>query len=727
MMLSALTSTMLLSMLLQHSFGFQTAASNYQRIRTTSTPLLSGVVALSSPLPCPSEYNSIEGFNQAIHRFCQDRSSVFSAIDLLRSAESQSDGDALMAIPNIETYVTILKALVLQRYPPSLSEEVFDSMKKNCGQVNVHACNAVIATWARSREPAAPQRAEQLLAELWQLYDSTADSQFLPNRATYMGVMTSWAWCGTGVTAARRTEELLEEMEAHREIHRFLAPTTPFVNAVLNAWSKSQAQGATERSEIILNRMVKLARSGRRELEPDTVSFNTVIACLARSGEHNAEWRAEELLGRMDELARLGIPSEPDTVSFNTVLSAWSKSRQRNAAQRAEDILKHMERRYESRTTKIVPDTTSYTSVIHAWSRSGHPQRHEKAGNILARMHAAYKRGNEDAKPNAMVYNTMINVWAKSQDPNSAKLAMNILGLMRKQGLRPDVFTYTSLMDLYAKQGTLEAAEKARALLDEMEREYNETGIREIKPNVRTYTSVINAIARTRKNPQEAEAILDRMLDANVQPDVVCYNAVINAYGWSDLEGKEQHAYAVLDRMLRSYKSGNTYSKPDIITCNSILNSCAFAIGNDRAAAMLVAINTLEKFQSAAPEFGWPNHITFGSMLTAISRQMPQSEKRCDLAEATFWQCCEAGHVSTLVVHSLRGAVTPQRLKKILGSALIANNEHLFKFEMRELPAKWKQFAPRKAHNASLKRMTKPSARQNEPEITKQYCDNPPS
>ena len=101
---------------------------------------------------------------------------------------------------------------------------------------------------------------------------------------------------------------------------------------------------------------------------------------------------------------------------------------------------------------------------------------------------------------------------------------------------------------------------------------------------------MINAIARSRTSPEDAEHILDRMSDANIKPDVVCYNAVINAYGWSDFVGKEQRAYAVFNRMMASYRAGTADAKPDIITCNSILNACAFAVGGDRAAVIKVAI-----------------------------------------------------------------------------------------------------------------------------------------
>ena len=55
---------------------------------------------------------------------------------------------------------------------------------------------------------------------------------------------------------------------------------------------------------------------------------------------------------------------------------------------------------------------------------------------------------------------------------------------------RPDVFTYTSVIDAVAKHGYPHMAEQAALLLTEVEDEYQRTRQEYIKPNVRTYTSV---------------------------------------------------------------------------------------------------------------------------------------------------------------------------------------------------------------------------------------------
>ena len=49
-----------------------------------------------------------------------------------------------------------------------------------------------------------------------------------------------------------------------------------------------------------------------------------------------------------------------------------------------------------------------------------------------------------------------------------------------------------------------------------------------LRPDVQTYTSVIDTIAQRGQNPESVEAILDHMMEACVRPNVVTFSAVIN-------------------------------------------------------------------------------------------------------------------------------------------------------------------------------------------------------
>ena len=216
----------------------------------------------------------------------------------------------------------------------------------------------------------------------------------------------------------------------------------------------------------------------------------------------------------------------------------------------------------------------------------------------------------------------------------------------------------------------------------------------------------INAIGRSGKNPDKAEAILERIevmaRDGNkaVKPDVVCYNAVINAYGWSDQPGRASKCHSILKRMVELSDSGeNILARPDIITCNSVLNACAFdepSTESEREEIVRVMVETLELFQKQMPKYGYPDHATFAQVLQAISRQMPPGDKRYEMAEATFWQCCRAGHVSVLVVSALEQALSWSRFAALMGSALRSKEGEKTSFDLKLFPRSWTRHAPKK-------------------------------
>lgn len=672
-----------------------------------------------------------DALNFEIKRLCssgkvQEAQSLLSAVESQLDTSINKEGEGFPVVkPDQSTYVLVihglsnspggaLKAEQLLRHMSDLSKE------HACCTPKGQTYSAVIQAWSKTtkKRNIAAQHADDLLEELWSLYNNTQSkdrSAYIPTRATYTSTISAWARSGLKRRAAERAEELLEEMESFSRENSviMLGVTTACVNAVLNAWAKSTDPSAAERCEVILKRMESLALSeGRVELQPDTVSFNTVINAFAQSGKRSAPRRAELLLQQMDKLSQEHhFPCQPDTLSFNVVINGWAKSREAAAARRADAILRHMERQNEAQYTIVKPDATTYNNVIHAWSRSKEPDAPQRADEVLKRMENAYSNGNRRARPDANTYNSIINVWAKSKHARAGERALEILNLMKHSeddSCRPDAVTYTSVIDTLAKCESPDSVENAVALLTEME----ESRDVHLKPNVRTYTSAINAIARSRENPQRAEAILERMEaleDASVEPDVVCFNAVINAWGWSQEKGKASQAHQLYQRMMDHFNSGNVNAKPDIVTCNSILNACAFDNGveeSERAATMTIAIQTLEAFQSTAPSFGWPNHVTYGNMLLCISRQMPMSDARLDLAEATFWQCARAGHVSALVISQLRNALDGERLKSLLGSALFVNTPEKFSYDMKSLPRDWRRFAPQSKHrrpNASRK------------------------
>lgn len=183
-----------------------------------------------------------------------------------------------------------------------------------------------------------------------------------------------------------------------------------------------------------------------------------------------------------------------------------------------------------------------------------------------------------------------------------------------------------------------------------------------------------------------------------VVPDVVCFNAVINAYGWSDVPGKSSRCFALLNRMIEVSSSGaNNLAKPDIITCNSVLNACAYEkVGTTslRGEIMDIAVKTLEIFQKRIPKYGYPDHATYSQVLLAMSNHMPAEDKRYEMAEATFWQCCHAGHVSVLVVSALEQTLPWSRFAALMGSALKSKEGERLSYDLTLFPKSWTRHTP---------------------------------
>ena len=149
--------------------------------------------------------------------------------------------------------------------------------------------------------------------------------------------------------------------------------------------------------------------------------------------------------------------------------------------------------------------------------------------------------------------------------------------------------------------------------------------------------------------------------------------------------------------MITRSKSGRNYlATPDIITCNSVLNACAFekaTTAEERGVIVKIVVDTLETFQKATPRYGYPDHVTYAQVLYAISNQMEPGEEQYALAEATFWQCCQAGQVNAKVVNALEHALSWPRFAALMGSALKSRDGEKASFNLSLFPRTWTRHA----------------------------------
>ena len=291
--------------------------------------------------------------------------------------------------------------------------------------------------------------------------------------------------------------------------------------------------------------------------------------------------------------------------------------------QKAQDALEIMEELYRqsqqyatqdedasglSQTT-VQPDTACYTTVLEAWLDAGDM---DAAQALLDRMEQRYDEAMQQSTangasnvtaavvPTELTYMLMAQGWANDAKNDisgkSAERAEAILQHMQQRGLPPTVKIYSVVLEGWCKRAgtTRGAMKRADALLRKMETSYLEQQKQSInatklvpssaiiRPNVMTYTSYIGGLSRSRERDlaTQAEAVLDRMAQYGVQPDMVAYTSVLNC--WSKAVSRRERdmaatrALQILQDMERMYLKEMYHVKPSLITYSTAIG----AIGN---------------------------------------------------------------------------------------------------------------------------------------------------
>jgi len=353
---------------------------------------------------------------------------------------------------------------------------------------------------------------------------------------------------GEDEDAGERAEELLERMTAeaaNRDGDGRDGPDAVAYNSVLKVWGKCGHPDAGERSEALLDKMIRLYEAGDSDVIPDDVSFNSVIHNIANSNAEDSPQRAMRLLERMERSYDSGlIKAKPDIISYNSVLNAFAKSGGPESARLAEELLDTLEAK--SRKNKdsasvwdITPDVYSYNIVISAWGNCG---RANKAVELLDRMTSLANKGRANVRPDATTYNTVLHAWSQSKDRNAPVKALGLLEIMlrlREGGDRsadPDVLSFSTVINAFSKSNYPRKARQTRDLLRRL-KGLHERGRERMRPNVFVYAAVLNACAYTYGRREEREEALEIAVatyeELSASPDVeanhVAYGSFVRA------------------------------------------------------------------------------------------------------------------------------------------------------------------------------------------------------
>lgn len=251
----------------------------------------------------------------------------------------------------------------------------------------------------------------------------------------------------------------------------------------------------------LLNPLVKLGsleecwdlyyQMKRLKVLPNTYTYNMLICALCKGQD---VIKANKFLEEIEN--EYGF--SPDIVTYNTILNGYCKRRRLNAAFHLFDVMP---------LRGIEPNLVSYTTMIGGLCRD---ERLRDARKLFDKM------CNQGIDPDSFVYKVLIQGYCKAGRTREARL---LLQEMVASGFVLDDFTCELVVESHVNLGKLLSCLNLVALL-------RKQGIR---ISVGSYTCLIQALC-VEKRPHATKDLLKWMADDGLQPDIKVYNMIINCF-----------------------------------------------------------------------------------------------------------------------------------------------------------------------------------------------------
>ena len=335
---------------------------------------------------------------------------------------------------------------------------------------------------------------------------------------------------------------------------------------------------------------------------------------------------------------------------------------QETAPERAQQILRLMHERYVNRGNKkrARPGVEAFTAVLDAWAQSKLPAAPKRAEQILNWIDRLNVEGTLDFRANVYSFSSVINAYAKQGLAEDAERLLGVMvdgmemqerqvdndnefcdGLKPSEGTsadinhlvaRPNVYTFTSVINAWANTNNGEyAAQRANKVFSQLERLHKETGDPDLKPNTVCLTSLMLAWARSgsAKQIKEADQIFTRLkeIQQTVKSEgngadgisTFSYNNYIYAIAKSSLPDAADRAESLLNDLLEKKIDGHT----GVVTPNDTtwtIVAQAFAQKGDGEGAEKIMLRRHEANRNKICE-SRPTAFFYNTVLNAWSRR----------------------------------------------------------------------------------------------------------
>eukprot|EP01018_Ginkgo_biloba_P003193 Gb_13221 [translate_table: standard] len=419
---------------------------------------------------------------------CVDSSAYVALLQLCMKKKALSDGKLVHAHMNETGFV-----------PGTFLQTTLLSMYAECGSV-VEARRIFdqmpkreVLSWTVMIKCYAKHG---LAEEALTLFHQMRRSGFQPDQFTFASVLPACA----------NLAALEEGVEIHKCIIKSGFQSNVFVqSALVDMYAKC---GNLKKARNVFDKMLK----------PDVVSWTMMIAAYTRHGI------SEEALALFHQMQQTGI--QPDQFTFATVLPACA-----NVACLEQGMEIHEEITRRGFQSNVIVES----ALVDMYAKCGSI---EKARDVFDKMH----------RPDVVSWNTMIAAYTRD---GSCKEALTMFNQMQRAGIRPDQFTFASVLSACANFAALEQ-------VIEFHREI-------IRNGFQCTVFVQNTLVDTYANCgsiEKARHVFDKM----PQRDIVSWNTMIAAYS------RHEIFYEALTLFLQMQRTG---IQPNQVTFASALPACA--------------------------------------------------------------------------------------------------------------------------------------------------------
>lgn len=385
---------------------------------------------------------------------------------------------------------------------------------------------------------------------------------------------------------------------------------------VLRKKPAGKPQTDAKLAEFIEHQVGLALDSMRLNLKPNSngalnlLLFPTIRECnraLATFGDEGDLLRALRLFGKMRKAASLqaSLPGTsgtlfpvpaPTLVTYSTLMSRAVKLSKPLVALRLWKLMQ---------SVNIEPDIRAVNILMNCYAKLADLKGAESLMNQI--QTGCGPDITSPLEANLVTYNTLLDACHKAGDLDAALLAKADLEI---QGIRPDARTYTTLIATVARKKSTTAGQNdpslAFALLQEMKD-------RRIKPNGMTYCAVIDAASRCQRSDLALQGL--RMVIRQKESDpgldsVGAWTAAINACG----------KVGRLDTAIRLfYAMPNFGVEPNTVTCGCLTDSLLKA---GRTAETLEVLKLMKDKDIA------PSEVMYTSLMTRAERLVQIESKK---------------------------------------------------------------------------------------------------